>query len=216
MSGPAGRRAHTARAPEDDDLSTRTLRIPRSRLAFALAATVAAVPVLIMDNLPASARPDRRVDLAVATATADSLPSETTEVTDPASPATTAPTTSTTAAEPVAEERSTTTSPEPSSTSSAPSTTAAPTTTTMPPPRETGGATWYEQPSSYGPGGCAHRTLPFGTVVTVTSTGNGRSTNCVVNDRGPFGDGRVIDLDDDVYIQLAPLASGIIAVELSW
>jgi rare lipoprotein A len=40
----------------------------------------------------------------------------------------------------------------------------------------------------------AHRTLPFGTRVRVTHIGNGRSVNVVINDRGPFIAGRIIDL----------------------
>lgn len=41
---------------------------------------------------------------------------------------------------------------------------------------------------------CAHRTRPFGQVVTVTRLDNGRSISCRVNDRGPFVRGRCIDL----------------------
>ena len=40
----------------------------------------------------------------------------------------------------------------------------------------------------------AHRTLPFGTHVTVTNHHNGRSVVVRINDRGPFVKGRVIDL----------------------
>ena len=40
----------------------------------------------------------------------------------------------------------------------------------------------------------AHRTLPFGTVVSVINRSNGRSVNVRINDRGPFIAGRVIDL----------------------
>ena len=40
----------------------------------------------------------------------------------------------------------------------------------------------------------AHKTLPFGTRVKVTNTGNGDSTIVRINDRGPFIAGRVIDL----------------------
>ena len=40
----------------------------------------------------------------------------------------------------------------------------------------------------------AHRTLPFGTAVCVRSLTNGREVLVRVNDRGPFGPGRVIDL----------------------
>jgi rare lipoprotein A len=40
----------------------------------------------------------------------------------------------------------------------------------------------------------AHRTLPFGTKVTVVNHRNGRSAVVRINDRGPFVRGRVIDL----------------------
>lgn len=40
----------------------------------------------------------------------------------------------------------------------------------------------------------AHRTLPFGSHVRVTNLRNGRSVVVVVNDRGPFIRGRVIDV----------------------
>jgi rare lipoprotein A len=40
----------------------------------------------------------------------------------------------------------------------------------------------------------AHRSLPFGTKVTVVNRRNGRSAVVRINDRGPFVDGRVIDL----------------------
>jgi rare lipoprotein A len=40
----------------------------------------------------------------------------------------------------------------------------------------------------------AHRTLPFGTLVRVTNSRNGRSVVVRITDRGPFVRGRVIDL----------------------
>ena len=40
----------------------------------------------------------------------------------------------------------------------------------------------------------AHKSLPFGTLVRVTNTGNGRSAVVRINDRGPFIKGRIIDL----------------------
>jgi rare lipoprotein A len=40
----------------------------------------------------------------------------------------------------------------------------------------------------------AHRSLPFGTSVTVVNRNNGRSVVVRINDRGPFIRGRVIDL----------------------
>jgi len=39
----------------------------------------------------------------------------------------------------------------------------------------------------------AHKTLPFGTRLRVTAKG-GRSVEVVVNDRGPFTKGRILDL----------------------
>lgn len=40
----------------------------------------------------------------------------------------------------------------------------------------------------------AHRTLPFGSQVTVTNPENGRSVTVVINDRGPFTHGVTLDL----------------------
>jgi rare lipoprotein A len=40
----------------------------------------------------------------------------------------------------------------------------------------------------------AHKTLPLGTKVRVTNLDNGRQLELVINDRGPFVDGRIIDL----------------------
>lgn len=40
----------------------------------------------------------------------------------------------------------------------------------------------------------AHRTLPFGTMVRVTNLTNDKSVDVRIIDRGPFVDGRVIDL----------------------
>jgi rare lipoprotein A len=40
----------------------------------------------------------------------------------------------------------------------------------------------------------AHRTLPFGSQVTVTNPHNGSSVTVVINDRGPFTRGVTLDL----------------------
>jgi rare lipoprotein A len=40
----------------------------------------------------------------------------------------------------------------------------------------------------------AHKSLPFGTLVRVTNTRNGRSAVVRINDRGPYVKGRIIDL----------------------
>src|ERR1700733_12724472 len=49
---------------------------------------------------------------------------------------------------------------------------------------------------SFNPNGytAAHRTLPFGSQVTVTNPENGRSIPVTINDRGPFTRGVAIDL----------------------
>lgn len=40
----------------------------------------------------------------------------------------------------------------------------------------------------------AHKTLPFGTIVTVTNIQNGKSINVRVNDRGPYKTNRIMDI----------------------
>lgn len=40
----------------------------------------------------------------------------------------------------------------------------------------------------------AHRTLPFGTRLRVTNLENGKSVTLAITDRGPFVEGRVIDV----------------------
>ena len=96
-----------------------------------------------------------------------------------------------------------------------------PTTTTTAPPApapapsgrtESGKASWYD----HQPGICAHKTLPFGTVVTVTNTANGKRTTCTVGDRGPYIAGWVIDLNPREFEQLAPRSAGVISVRLDW
>lgn len=90
----------------------------------------------------------------------------------------------------------------------------APKQAASPPPAsgsESGKATWYD----YKPGICAHKTLPFGTVVTVRAV-NGKSVQCTVGDRGPFVDGYVIDLNQREFEQLAPRSTGRIDVTITW
>ncbi|MGM0631373.1 MAG: septal ring lytic transglycosylase RlpA family protein [Pseudomonadota bacterium] len=58
----------------------------------------------------------------------------------------------------------------------------------------------------------AHRTLPFGTKVRVTNIANNKSVVVKINDRGPFIDGRVIDLSRSAFSEIADLDLGIIEV----
>ena len=62
----------------------------------------------------------------------------------------------------------------------------------------------------------AHRTLPFGTVVTVTNQANGKSVQVTINDRGPYIDGRVIDLNEPAFTQIAAKSTGVINVRITW
>jgi rare lipoprotein A len=55
----------------------------------------------------------------------------------------------------------------------------------------TGKASYY---SGRGRMACAHRSLPFGTHVRVINLSNNRSAVLVVNDRGPYISGRIIDV----------------------
>jgi rare lipoprotein A len=61
----------------------------------------------------------------------------------------------------------------------------------------------------------AHRTLPFGTTVVVKHLGNGRSTRAVVEDRGPFIHGRIIDLSPRLAEHLGMIRQGVAAVEVT-
>lgn len=58
----------------------------------------------------------------------------------------------------------------------------------------------------------AHRTLPFGTVLRVVDARSGRSVEVVVNDRGPFNKGRVLDLSLAAAKELGMLGRGLLKV----
>jgi len=60
----------------------------------------------------------------------------------------------------------------------------------------------------------AHKTLAFGTVVRVTRVDNGRSVTVRVNDRGPFVEGRIIDLSERAARDLDMIAAGVVKVRV--
>jgi peptidoglycan lytic transglycosylase len=60
----------------------------------------------------------------------------------------------------------------------------------------------------------AHRTLPFNTLLRVTSLSNGKSVVVRVNDRGPFKEGRIIDLSLEAAKRLSMTEAGTAAVKL--
>ncbi|WP_419784936.1 septal ring lytic transglycosylase RlpA family protein [Pseudodesulfovibrio sp.] len=61
----------------------------------------------------------------------------------------------------------------------------------------------------------AHKTLPLGTKVRVTHLGNHRSVILVVNDRGPFVSGRILDLSYGAARELGMLNEGVAKVRIS-
>jgi rare lipoprotein A len=60
----------------------------------------------------------------------------------------------------------------------------------------------------------AHRTLPFGTRLLVTNRDTSQSTEVRVNDRGPFVDGRILDVSYAAARQLGAVGAGIFPVKL--
>ena len=154
------------------------------------------------------------------TTTTTAAPTTTTSTTAKPTTTTARPTTTT----------STTAKPKPTTTSTAKpattTTTAAPATTTTakptttstmgPPPdccRQEGGASYYEYPDA---ATCAHRSLPKGTALKVTNKANGKTTNCVVNDRGPYVAGRILDLSKTAFGEIANVSEGVIQVTIEW
>ena len=60
----------------------------------------------------------------------------------------------------------------------------------------------------------AHKTLPFGTVVRVVEFSTGKSIVVRINDRGPFIEGRIIDLSKGAARELGIIDKGITKVGL--
>lgn len=75
-----------------------------------------------------------------------------------------------------------------------------------------GMASWYGAP----PGTCASPYLPFGTKVSLVNLNNGAQTVCIVADRGPYLDGRILDLSTWSFSQLESTYIGVIPVRASW
>ena len=75
-------------------------------------------------------------------------------------------------------------------------------------------ATWYDPPWSGFT--AASPWIPFGTRVTVRDLSTGRTVIVTIDDRGPFGPGRIIDLSPEAFSSLAPLGHGIIDVGITW
>jgi rare lipoprotein A (peptidoglycan hydrolase) len=62
----------------------------------------------------------------------------------------------------------------------------------------------------------AHTTLPLPSLVEVTNLANGKTLIVRVNDRGPFVDGRVIDLSKEAAAELGFVAAGVTRVRVRY
>ena len=74
-----------------------------------------------------------------------------------------------------------------------------------------GQGTWY---SYMGGLFAASTTIPKGSYAKVTNTANGKSVVVQINDYGPQGKGRVIDLDKVAFTKIASLGAGVIGVKV--
>ena len=60
----------------------------------------------------------------------------------------------------------------------------------------------------------AHKTLPFGMLVKVTNMENGKSATVRINDRGPFVEGRIIDLSQAAATEIGMTGKGLVQVRI--
>lgn len=90
---------------------------------------------------------------------------------------------------------------------------------------QTGQASWYGRELAGRPTAsgepfrparrtAAHPTLPFGTVVRVSRPDTGRWVRVVINDRGPYSGGRIIDLAQSAARRLDMIDAGVVPVEI--
>lgn len=62
----------------------------------------------------------------------------------------------------------------------------------------------------------AHRTLPFGTFVTVTNLSTGNTVQVKINDRGPHNKAFIIDVSQAAAKELGFYKKGVTNVEISY
>jgi hypothetical protein len=74
-----------------------------------------------------------------------------------------------------------------------------------------GDATWYANGNDLT---CASLDFAHGKYLRVTNRTNGKSVIVLVNDSGPYGKGRVIDLNKPAFKKIADLGSGVINVKV--
>ena len=62
----------------------------------------------------------------------------------------------------------------------------------------------------------AHKTMPLGARARVTHLGNGKSVEVLINDRGPYIDGRMIDLSQASAKALGMIDNGVAKVRIEF
>lgn len=77
--------------------------------------------------------------------------------------------------------------------------------------KHTGLSSWYRFTGTLS---AANPWLPIGSHVRVTNEANGKSIIVRINDRGPFGPNRIIDLDAVAFEKIASLGAGVIEVKM--
>lgn len=178
-------------------------------------------PIALPVTVPATVAVAVPVPLAAAPTTTEARAATTTTVEPTTTTHTHAPSTTTTT-HTHAPATTTTVKPTTTTHTHAPATTTTakpptPTTTTTAAQfvagQEVGKASWYVAAA---PGTCAHRTIPKGTRVRVTHLASGRSVICTVSDRGPYIDGRVIDLAEVDFARLTGSHEGVVDVKIEW
>src|SRR5574344_1232982 len=75
-------------------------------------------------------------------------------------------------------------------------------------------ASYYGEDFNMNSWTCAHKSLPFNTIIKVTNISNGKSVNVRVNDRGPFVLNREIDLSKAAAVHLDMIGKGTVKVKL--
>lgn len=60
----------------------------------------------------------------------------------------------------------------------------------------------------------AHRSLPFGTRLEVTNLENGKTVTVEVTDRGPFAEGRILDLSPAAARQIGMIGKGTVRARI--
>ena len=75
---------------------------------------------------------------------------------------------------------------------------------------ESGKASYYPGIGKGSEMTCAHRTRPFGSIVSVSY--RSRTIQCRVNDRGPFIRGRIIDVSTSAARALGMMGAGVVMV----